>query len=327
MNETVVNPCDPGALQCVRTVLAGLGALTGRGILTGQHTKTRGLEELRHIEAVTGKQPALLGFELLACSPNINWLDTDEECMDEVTANLGTLRRAREWAASGGLVTLTWHWFSPLGGHGKSFFMRNTDFDASRALIDGTPENRALLSDLDVMAGLLRPFCDAGIPILWRPFHEGDGDWFWWGAKGPETLKGLWRLMFDRFTRAHGLHNLIWVWNAARADCYPGDDVTDIISRDMYPREHEAHMEKLRELQAVTQARKIALIGEIGAIPDPDALAREKAAWVSYMTWCGEFCLTEAYTSDAALKAMYSHPWAVTKDRLPALLGLQAGGG
>ena len=60
-------------------------------------------------------------------------------------------------------------------------------------------------------------------------------------------------------------------------------------------------------------------IGEIGTIPSPDELQREKAAWVSYMTWCGDFCLTADYTDEEALKNMYHHPWAVTKDQLPTL--------
>ncbi len=320
MNTT---PCDPHALPCVRRVMAYLGELSGKGILTGQHTKTRGMEEMHHIRQVTGKLPALLGFELLAYSPNINYQDTDEECMAEVAGNYGTLRQAWEWAAQKGIVTFTWHWFSPMGGHGKSFFVDNTDFDASRALLPGTAENRALLMDMDMMAALLRPFCDAGVPILWRPFHEGDGNWFWWGAgvKGADTVKGLYRLMYERYTGLHQLHNLIWVWNAPNAACYPGDDVVDIVSRDMYPpaHEHSAHMEELADLKRGTNPEKLALIGEIGTLPSMEALAQEKAEWVSYMTWCGEFCLTEDFTTDDALRAIYHHPWAVTKDTLPVL--------
>ena len=70
--EWITTPCNPNAQPCVHKLMTYLGQLAGHGILTGQHTKTRGMEELRHIEAITGKQPALLGFELLAYSPNIN---------------------------------------------------------------------------------------------------------------------------------------------------------------------------------------------------------------------------------------------------------------
>ena len=319
--KRITAPCNVNALPCVRRMMDYLGALSGKGILTGQHTKTRTLEELHHIRNVTGKEPALLGFELLSYSPNINYLDTDDECMEEVQSNYGTLRQAWEWAAQGGVITFTWHWFSPLGGHGKSFFSANTDFDASLALIDGTPENKALLSDMDMMAGLLRPFCDAGIPILWRPFHEGEGDWFWWSKQGAETVKALFRLMYDRYTRVHALNNLIWVWNSPTPESYPGDDVVDIISRDMYPpaHQHTAQTERLESLQRITPAPKIALIGETGTIPSAEALAREQSQWVSYMTWCGGLCLTEEYTDNEALNAMYHHPWAITRDKLPKL--------
>ena len=319
--EKITKPCNPNALPCVHPMMAYLGELSGKGILTGQHTKTRGMEELRHIEKITGKQPALLGFELLAYSPNINYWDTDDECLEEVEGNYGTLQNAWEWAAQKGIVTLTWHWFSPLGGRSKAFYARNTDFDASKALVEGTPANRALLSAMDVMAGLLRPFCQAGVPILWRPFHEGDGDWFWWGAKGAETVKGLWRLMVERFTQKHQLNNLIWVWNSPAPECYPGDDVVDIISCDMYPpaHRHTAQLDKLAQVKSITRQPKIALIGEIGTLPSAEALAQEKAEWVSYMTWCNDFCLTENFTTNEALREMYEHPWAVTKEKLPEL--------
>ena len=321
MQKKIAVPVNPDAQHCVRNVLEYLSEITYQKILTGQHTQTMAQEELHHIRAVTGKAPALLGFELLSYSPNINYLDTDEPCMTEVTENFGTLKRAWEWAAQKGLITLTWHWFSPLGGRSKSFYTEHTDFDASRAVISGTPEHRALLLDMDHMAALLRPFCGRGIPILWRPFHEGDGSYYWWGAKGAETLKALWRMMYDRFTRVHGLSNLIWVWNSPVPSCYPGDDTVDIISRDLYPEPHlhTACAAQYRELLHITEQPKIALIGEIGTLPDPDAVHREQIGWASYMTWSKGFCLTEEHTTAAYLKQVYDSPYAVTGETLPAL--------
>lgn len=321
MSDRLYTPVNPNAQECVKNVLRYLSDISGDMIITGQHTQTMEQEELRRIEEVTGKQPALLGFELLSYSPNINYLDTDDECMTEVVRNYGTLKKAWEWAEKKGLITFTWHWFSPLSGRSKSFFSQNTDFDASKAVIDGTPENRALLSDMDMMAGLLRPFCDKGIPILWRPFHEGDGDWFWWGAKGAETVKKLFRIMYERYTNLHKLNNLIWVWNSPVPECYPGDDVVDIISRDMYPPKHEhaSQSEKYNELLRITEQPKIALIGEIGTLPDVDAIHTGKIGWVSFMTWSGVFCLSEEFNSYEYMKKLYDSPYVVTKDRLPEL--------
>lgn len=321
MSDKLYAPVNPNAQDCVKNVLKYLSDITYSRLLTGQHTQTMAMEELHRIEEVTGKQPALLGFELLSYSPNINYLDTDEECMLEVEENYGTLKRAWEWAGQKGLITFTWHWFSPLGGRSKSFFARNTGFDASRAVIDGTPENRALLSDMDMMAGLLRPFCDRGVPILWRPFHEGDGDWFWWGAKGADTVKKLFRMMYERYTGLHGLNNLIWVWNSQIPECYPGDDVVDIISRDLYPapHAHTAQSDKYRELLKITGQPKIAALGEIGTLPDPEAVHAEQIGWSYYMTWSKGFCLSEEVNSYEFLKKLYDSPYAVTKEDLPEL--------
>lgn len=321
MSDKIYVPVNPNAQSCVKNVLKYLSDITYDKVITGQHTQTMAQEELHRIMEVTGKQPALLGFELLSYSPNINYLDTDRECMDEVEKNYGTLKRAWEWAEQKGLITFTWHWFSPLGGRSKSFFTQNTDFDASKAVIEGTPENKALISDMDMMAGLLRPFCDKQIPILWRPFHEGDGNWFWWGVKGADTVKKLFRLMYRRYTDIHGLHNLIWVWNSQVPECYPGDDVADIISRDMYPEKHlhTSQSEMYHNLIKITRQPKITLIGETGTMPDPEAIHNEKTGWASFMTWSGEFSLTEDYNSNEYLKRLYDSPYAVTKERLPVL--------
>ncbi len=321
MSDKLSTPVNAKAFTSVKNVLEYFSEITYKKIITGQHTQTMAMEELELIKSVTGKQPALLGFELLSYSPNINYSDTDDECMTEVTENYGTLRRASEWAEQKGLITMCWHWFSPLYGRSKSFFTVNTPFDAFKAVISGTPENRALISDMDAMAGILRPFCEKEIPILWRPFHEGDGDWFWWGAKGSDTVKKLYRMMYERFTNIHELHNLIWVWNAPTPEFYPGDDVVDIISRDMYPPEHEhaSQIEMYNHLIKVTPQKKIAVIGETGTLPSPEAVISEKAGWASYMTWSKSFCLTEQYNTREYLKKVYDSPFAITKENLPVL--------
>lgn len=321
MSDKIYTPCNPDAQEGVKNVMKYLSDITYHKVVTGQHTQSMGQEELHHIRKITGKQPALLGFELLSYSPNINYLDTDEACMTEVLENYGTLKRAWEWAEAKGLITFTWHWFSPLGGRSKSFFSENTDFDASKAVVEGTAENRAFLSDLDTMAGILRPFCEKQIPILWRPFHEGDGGWFWWGAQGADTVKKLYRIMQERYTNLHKLNNLIWVWNAPGVEYYPGDDVVDIISRDMYPPAHchTSRKKEYDELVERTDQKKIVLIGEIGSLPSLRAIVEEGAGWASYMTWSHGFCLGEEFNSYEVLRETYNSPYAVTKEELPVL--------
>ncbi len=305
----------------VQRVLDYLEENRGNKLILGQHTQTMEQPELEHIRRITGKLPALCGFELLGYSPNIRPEDSGEECMTEVVNARGTLRKAWEWARLGGLITFTWHWFSPLGGRDKSFFSENTDFSASRAAQPGTPENAAFLNDLDYMAGLLRPFSDEHIPILWRPFHEAEGNWFWWGRDGAEPCKKLYHMMFERFTERHRLDNLIWVQNSPKIENYPGDDVVDIISRDLYPPAHE-HTDLAREYAEISgsiSTEKLAAVAEIGTIPDVPALIEHHVPWSWFMTWSGGFTTSEKFTSYDELRRAYSCENAVTLDKLPKL--------
>lgn len=321
MNHTPVTPSNPNAQDCVKRVLEYLYSISGDRIVTGQHVQELGIPEFHKIADVTGERPALLGFELLSYSPNINYLDTDDECMKEVRENRGLLEHVWEWAAQKGLITFTWHWFSPLYGRSKSFFTENTEFDASKAVIEGTDEYKALMSDLHTMAGILRPFCEQRIPILWRPFHEGEGKWFWWGAKGGEVVAKLYRLMYRCFTEEHELNNLIWVWNASAKECYPGDDCVDIITRDMYPPAYEYtdRREEYDGMLRINNAGKVMAIGETGVLPDPDMLHANHTKWAYYMTWSHDFCMSEKFNRFEDLKKFYDSPYAVTLDDLPVL--------
>lgn len=321
MSDYITTPVNSNAQKEVRTVLKYLADITGKKMILGQHTQTMRQEELDYIKTSTNKLPALCGFELLGYSPNINYDDIGPECELEVNENKGTIERAWDWADRKGLITFTWHWFSPVGGRDKSFYSANTEFDASRALIEGTKENRALLADMDYMAGILTPFCDKHIPLLWRPFHECDGEWFWWGRAGAETAKGLYRLMYEHFTFKYKLNNLIWVFNAPKAEYYPGDDVVDIISRDFYPpaHEHTELLKELDELKSITPLKKISALAEIGTVPDVEAITKQNIGWAYYMTWSNDFGRTEKFTSKEELRRAYNCKNAVTLENLPIL--------
>ena len=163
-----------------------------RKLITGQHTQTNPMEEIAYIYEVTGKRPKLQGFELLGYSPNINWEDADEACITEIKENQGTVETAIRWAKeTKGIVSICFHWYSPVGGRDKSFYQKNTDFDARKVLEEGTEERKAFYSDMDVIADILRKFQDEKIPVLWRPFHEADGDCQHAGAEFIDSLRQL----------------------------------------------------------------------------------------------------------------------------------------
>jgi mannan endo-1,4-beta-mannosidase len=158
----------------------------------------------------------------------------------------GTVGTAVEEAIThhnrGGIVSVLWHWNAPTGLYDteenrwwSGFYTRATDLDVAAALSDTTNANYTLIiRDIDTIAVQLKRLQIAGVPVLFRPLHEAEGAWFWWGAKGPEACKKLWALLYSRLTDHHGINNLIWVWNSILPEWYPGDSTVDIMSADVY---------------------------------------------------------------------------------------------
>ena len=308
-------PVNQNATANARKLLNELYETAGKKIITGQHTQTNPMEEIAYIREVTGKEPKLRGFELLAYSPNINYDDASEPCLTEVYENRGTLDTAYRWAKENdGIVTFSFHWYSPVGGRDKAFYTEHTDFDARQVLVEGTPEREAFYHDMDVIAEELKRFCDADIPVLWRPFHESDGKWFWWGAQGPEVAAELYKLMYVHYTQVHHLDNLLWVWNCRLKEGYPGDEYVDVISVDIYLEKYAPtdYQEDYDKLIAETTRNKVAALAEVGYIPDIHMLEKSHTPWAYYMAWSKEFCIGEQYNSKQALKDMYSSDYAVT---------------
>ena len=311
------SPVNQNATQKTKELLQYLCDVAGNAIITGQHTQTNPMEEVSYIEKITGKQPKLRGFELLSYSPNINYADASEACLTEIYENRDTLATALRWAKeSDGIVTFSFHWYSPIGGRDKSFYAEHTDFDASRILVEGSAERAAFYHDMDVIAEELKRFEAADIPVLWRPFHESDGTWFWWGAKGPEVAKELYKMMYDYYTNVHAINNLLWVWNCRLAEGYPGDEYVDVISMDVYLSEYAStdYGKEYAELVEATTKNKVAALAEVGYMPDIAMLEKSRIPWAYYMTWSKEFCIGEQYNSVASLKAMYGSEYAIVAE-------------
>ena len=300
--EEKMTTADPKATKETVELWNYLHAVAGKQIITGQHTQTIPCEEIDYIRQVTGKEPKLRGFELLAYSPNINYEDASPECIQEVEENKGTVETALQWARK-----------QREAGNG-GFYTEHTDFDAREVLKEGTPERAAFYHDMDVIAEILRRFQEERIPILWRPFHESYGTWFWWGAQGPEVARELYRLMFDYYTGEKDLHNLLWVWNSDIPKAYPGDEYVDVVSMDVYLPEYQAtdYANAYEKLETATSRDKVAALAEVGYLPDVDLLQKSRIPWAYYMTWSKEFCISEKYNSVENLKKMYDSEYAVT---------------
>lgn len=150
----------------------------------------------------------------------------------------------------------------------------------------GTTENDIILDDLEKIASYLLLLKEKNIPVIWRPLHEAAGGWFWWGAKGAEPYKALWKLMFD-FFETKGLNNLIWVWTTETgdADWYPGDDYVDIIGRDIYNNTDASSLaDEFTSIQE-TYPNKMITLSECGNIANISQQWTSGAKWSFFMPW------------------------------------------
>jgi len=310
-------PVTPGPSREAQSLLTFFADTYGKKVISGQEDgwrrTTNGLsQELNYITNTTGKLPALLAMDVSGYTDKSPHRDQNHLLM----------KRAAEWFQQrNGLVEFCWHWRAPMNE--PAFYTKDTTFDIAHAVTDGTPEHAAVLRDMDLIAGELEVLRDAHVPVLWRPLHEANGRWFWWGAGGPEPFKKLWRMMFENFTVKHHLNNLIWVFSPGAetdlAGWYPGDAFVDIIGQDHYPMDgnHGSAKDVFDELTKLTGGKKLIALGENGPVPDPDLLVREKAGWLFFTTWSGSILFDK--TTPEQLRAYYNNPCVLNLGDLPDL--------
>lgn len=237
-----------------------------------------------------GKIPAIRGYDFMGISG--------------LGGGYDQIERALDWARkTGGILTMCWHWYAPDDMediHKKaSFYYKTTEydhktgFDIIRAMQDGTPENEFVIREIDMVAEQLKRFEAEDIPVIWRPLHEANGGWFWWGNRGAESVeayKKLWYTMFDRMMNLHKLKNLIWVWNGQSKEMAVHPNTFDIAGEDIYctPPDHHSKVERFREVSSYTHGKMITL-SECGSIPEPDEMLRDNAPWLWWLPWWGQF--------------------------------------
>lgn len=305
INDT---PCNPNADAGARALYTWMLKQHGKRIISGS---TDG-DSFSYAKRITGHTPLLKGFDMQAYSLHYPYLWGGDGHTFGPDLNNPSTPDAIAWYNDNDqkpIIAFTWHWHSPMGGEpGKNTFYTNeTDFDASQAVIEGTEEYNATIGDIDAIADQLKKLRDAGVPVLWRPLHEGSGTWFWWGAKGPEVYKKLWNMMYDRLTNHHQLNNLLWVYNGGDVNWYPGDDKCDVITDDVG--QDDIYKDRFENVYKITNGKKMLGLSESGnAIMDPDKALREGVYWSYWMTW--HDAIKNGDPED--LKAVYNNPKVVT---------------
>mgnify|MGYP001545415882 CR=1 FL=1 len=340
------SPVDAGANPKTRATFTWLRRVWGKNIIAGQTDLTwkDSVDMAERVRADTGKSPALMGYDFMNYG---------------MTGPVDGLRQTEEaiaFANKGGLVTFHWHWRDPAllktdQVNKARFYVResepavNTNFTipvVNGALDTNSAAFGQINDGIDLVAIQLKRLADANVTVLWRPLHEASGNngdgWFWWGRTRSDGVPQayanilLWRHMFDRLVRVHGLHNLIWVWNGQDPAWYPGDDVVDISGTDIYDntdnKSYGSQIAKYRQTAQASAEKKPVALSENSYIPDPDKMRADGAWWLWFLTWNdgdgpagvtspNNFWTGEYFNTNEHKRKVYNHPNVITLDRMP----------
>ena len=301
----MLRTANPKASEAARELYRRLIELSGIRILSGQHNYPGSLSaHTQETARLAGAEPAVWGQDF--------GFSADDQ--DGIQFRDAIVAEAIRQHLRGTLVTLMWHAVPPTMDEPVTFKegvqTKLTDAEWTELTTPGSRLHRRWEDQVDVVARLLVRLRDEGVPVVWRPYHESNGAWFWWGGRpGPDGSARLYRMLFDKLTYDYGLDNLLWVYNpnAPRpgvrpyAEMYPGGDVVDALATDIYGGTFPDEFHD--DLLSLADGRPIA-IGEVGQLPTPDVLERQ-TRFVWFMLWAG---METKWNTPEGLRAIFHHP-------------------
>lgn len=278
MTQAQYIPSDPLASHRTAKLYANLTELSKQGTLLGHQDGLaygigwNNLPGESDIRRVCGEYPAVLGWDLghleLGGPDNID------------SVSFAMIRKhIRDVYKRGGVNTISWHVRNPLND--KSSWDTDT---VVRYILPGGSKHEKFSQWLDLVADFMLSLKDAWgrpIPVIFRPWHEHTGSWFWWGANHctPEEYKALWRMTVEHLRRRK-VHNVLYAYSTDRFDSeamylerYPGDDIIDILGFDVYhrnaPESNAQFIADVRKMLSIlteqaTRRKKLSAITETG---------------------------------------------------------------
>lgn len=234
-------PSDRKATAETRGLFYNMQRLCDTGILFGHHDDTaygvgwRFEAGRSDVKSVTGSYPAMYGWDLAKI---------EHDSTSDINGIPFKLQKqlVQEVYARGGINTFCWHMDNP--ANGKTAW-DTTDRTIKTLLPGGSCHDvyKAYLDKAATYLDSLRGINGEAIPILFRPFHELTGTWFWWckNTSSPKEFKKLWRFTIKYLRKKKNLHNLLIVYSTADFESekeflerYPGDNYVDFMGFDNY---------------------------------------------------------------------------------------------
>jgi mannan endo-1,4-beta-mannosidase len=317
-SDNAIQPVTPDPSPEAVKLLKFIYSISGKHTLTGQHCNPLvGSTRLIIVQRTTQHYPAVFGQDFGFDAPG-TWdgINFRQRIVDEA------VKRHYE----GFIITLMWHAVPPTEDEPVTFResiqSSLTDQEWQDLITPGTEINERWKSQVDVIAFFLKQIQDADVPVLWRPYHEMNGGWFWWGKKtGDDGYKKLWRMLFVRLVNFHKLNNLIWVYNCNEVKqgvdpypiYYPGDDLVDIIATDVYT--EGFNQENYDQILALAGDKPIAL-GEVGRPPTQEILQKQPR-WTWFMSWGEPVGFWRDRGAFQAFLTLYDCEQTLTLEELP----------
>lgn len=244
---------DPNASDSAKALYAYLQGLTESDqVLFGhQNDVSRSVsgKELGDVKDVTGSVSGIFGIDSLAL------FGSEAGGTDAKTALENSIKYSKDAAANGAIVTLSAHMpnftnakIKDNGNGTYDFFncdfneSKDTSGDSLKKILPGGEKNDVYTAYLDTIATYAKELQQDNIPVIFRPFHENTGSWFWWGsANTVESYKSLYAYTRD-YLESKGVHNMLYVYSPngpleTEEDymkAYPGDAYVDILAFDYY---------------------------------------------------------------------------------------------
>lgn len=341
LSDTQATP-ETQLLMNYMTEVYGNHVLSGQQEIYGGGNDGNSELEFDWIHNLTGKYPAIRGFDLMNYNPLYGWED-------------GTTARMIDWVNNrGGIATNSWHLTVPrdftayqlgefVDWKEATYKPTETNFNTANAVIPGTKEYQYVMLAIADLAEQLQILQDNNVPVIFRPYHEaegngglnGQGAWFWWASAGAEVYKQLWDQLYTELTETYDLHNLIWTYNSyvysTSPAWYPGNDQVDIVGYDKYntvynrydglsgvPNE-DAITSTFYQLVDLTGGTKMVAMTENDTVPSVQNLTEEKSGWLYFLPWYGEHLMSSAFNYPATLTTLYQSDYVITLDELPDL--------
>lgn len=237
-------PIDRSATAETKALFSNLRTIAKNHTLFGHQHATeyghgwQGEVDRSDVKSVTGSHPAVIGVDIMGFTGRPT--EETQKAKNDLRKNVAdTYNR-------GGVTTVAWHFSNPVS-EGGFYWKDSVSRPAVRYIIPGGEAHekyKVILKEIGEWANSVKGSDGKTVPMIFRPYHEFDGDWFWWGRSHStvDEFKALWRFTVSYLRDSVGVHTFLYAFSPDNRftteevflERYPGDEWVDMVGMDNY---------------------------------------------------------------------------------------------